>query len=269
MIQSLRLESNVMVPMRDDVCLATDIYSPTIGAGPWPAILVRNSYNKTFSEWDGVPDWYVQQGYVFIIQNIRSRYKSEGDGRYYHTYNDWESEDGYDTVEWIAAQHWCNGKVGMMGSSHRAIVQTQAALHRPPHLAAICPEWGPTNIYLHEAREGGAMALHMYTAIYNHTLDAHEIRDDPEAVRQITRGGLHQARQWLKRMPFRPGQVPLSVAPYLEETLFNYYYRGEYDEWWALECNDQTRYWGRHADILCLITGGWYDPFVDAYTGYF
>ena len=255
--------------MRDDVCLATDIYSPPIGAGPWLAILIRNSYNETFSEWDGVPDWYVQQGYVFIIQNIRSRYKSEGDGRYYHTYNDWESEDGYDTVEWIAAQHWCNGKVGMMGSSHRAIVQTQAALHRPPHLAAICPEQGPTNIYLHEAREGGAMALHMYTAIYNHALDAHEIRDDPEAVRQIARGGLHQARQWLKRMPFRPGQVPLSIAPYLEETLFNYYYRGEYDEWWALECNDQTRYWGRHADILCLITGGWYDPFVDAYTGYF
>ena len=52
MTQSLRLESNVMVPMRDDVCLATDIYSP--------AILVRNSYNKTFSEWDGVPDWYVR-----------------------------------------------------------------------------------------------------------------------------------------------------------------------------------------------------------------
>ena len=182
MTQSLRLASDVMVPMRDGVRLATDIYSPATGAGPWPVILVRNSYNKTFSEWDGVPDWYVQRGYGFIIQDIRSRYKSEGDGRYYHTCNNWEGEDGYDTVEWIAAQPWCNGKVGMMGSSHRAIVQTQAALHRPPHLAAICPEQGPTNIYLHEAREGGAMALHMYTAIYNHALDAHELRDDPEAV---------------------------------------------------------------------------------------
>ena len=269
MTQSLRLASDVMVPMRDGVRLATDIYSPATSAGPWPAILVRNSYNKTFSEWDGVPDWYVQRGYVFIIQDIRSRYKSEGDGRYYHTCNNWEGEDGYDSVEWIAAQPWCNGKVGMMGSSHRAIVQTQAALHRPPHLAAICPEQGPTNIYLHEAREGGAMALHMYTAIYNHALDAHELRDDPEAVKQIAHGGLHQARQWLKRMPFKPGQVPLSVAPHLEETLFNYYYRGEYDEWWALECNDQTPYWDRHADIPCLITGGWYDPFVDACTGYF
>ena len=56
MIQSLRLESNVIVPMRDDVFLATDIYSPPIGAGPWPAVLIRNSYNKTFSERDGVAD---------------------------------------------------------------------------------------------------------------------------------------------------------------------------------------------------------------------
>ena len=269
MSQSLRVESDVMVPMRDGVRLATDIYSPDTGAGPWPVILVRNSYNKTFSEWDGVPDWYAQRGYVFIIQDIRSRYKSEGDGRYYHTCNIWEGDDGYDTIEWIAAQPWCNGRVGMMGSSHRAIVQTQAALHRPPHLAAICPEQGPTNIFLHEAREGGAMALHMYTAIYNHALDAHEIRDDPEAVRSIARGGLHQARHWLKRMPFKPGQVPLSLAPHLEETLFNYYHRGEYDEWWALECNDLTPHWDRHADIPCLITGGWYDPFVDACTGYF
>ena len=134
---------------------------------------------------------------------------------------------------------------------------------------AICPEQGPTNIYLHEAREGGAMALHMYTAIYNHALDAQEIRDDLDAVVQVARGGLADARQWLQRMPFKPGEVPLSVAPHLEETLFNYYYRGEYDEWWAQECNDQTPYWDQHADIPCLITGGWYDPFVDACTGYF
>ena len=93
MTQSLRLASDVMVPMRDGVRLATDIYSPAASAGPWPAILVRNSYNKTFSEWDGVPDWYVQRGYGFIIQDIRSRYKSEGDGRYYHTCNNWEGED--------------------------------------------------------------------------------------------------------------------------------------------------------------------------------
>ncbi len=269
----VHLESNVMVPMRDGVRLATDIYYPAKddGArqkGAWPAVLVRTSCNKTLSEWEGVPPHYTSNGYVFILQDLRSRHKSEGDGRYYHTCNPWEGDDGYDTVEWIAAQPWCNDIVGMIGSSHRAIVQTQAALHRPPHLAAICPEQGPTNIYLHEAREGGAMALHMYTAIYNHALEAQEIRDNKDAVRSMA-VGLLDASKWLQKMPFVPGEIPLSAAPHLEETFFNYYYRGEYDEWWSQECNDQTPYWDRHADIPCFITGGWFDPFIDASTGYF
>ncbi|MDP7205991.1 MAG: CocE/NonD family hydrolase, partial [Pirellulaceae bacterium] len=259
--------------MRDGVRLATDIYHPVDtderGTGrSWPTILVRTSYNKNAFEWEGVPEWYVQRRYVYVIQDLRSRYGSEGDGRYYHTCNPWDGDDGYDTIEWLAEQSWSNGSVGMMGSSHRAIVQTQAALHSPPHLKTICPEQGPTNIYLHEAREGGTLALHMYTAIYNHGLDAQEIRDDEEAVRKIAKG-LSDSRQWLQRIPFIPGVIPLSAAPHLEETFFNYYYRGEYDEWWSQECNDQTRYWDRHADVPVLITGGWYDPFIDAGTGYF
>ena len=267
------LDSNVLVPMRDGVRLATDIYHPADSNGnridrAWPIILVRTSYNKNASEWDGVPEWYAQRGYVYVIQDLRSRYGSEGDTRYYHTCNPWDGDDGYDTIEWLAKQSWSNGKIGMMGSSHRAIVQTQAALHRPPHLKTICPEQGPTNIYLQEAREGGALALHMYTAIYNHALDAQEIRDDEEAVRKIAKG-LSDSRLWLQRTPFVPGAIPLSAAPYLEETFFDYYYRGEYDDWWSQECNDQTKYWDRHADIPLLITGGWYDPFIDASTGYY
>jgi hypothetical protein len=273
MVYSVHLESNVSIPMRDGVLLASDIYSPADRNGDrinrqWPVILVRTSYNKNASEWNNVPEWYAQRGYVYVIQDLRSRYRSEGDSRYYHTCNPWEGDDGYDAIEWLASQHWSNGKIGMMGSSHRAIVQTQAALHSPPHLKAICPEQGPTNIYLQEAREGGAMALHMYTAIYNHALDAQEIRNDEDAVRQIAKG-LADSREWLQRMPFVPGGIPLSVAPHLEETFFNYYYRGDYDEWWSQECNDQTRYWDQHADVPVLITGGWYDPFVDGCTGYF
>jgi len=272
-MHSVHVDSDVMIPMRDGVQLAADVYAPADQSGnrtdgPWAVILVRTSYDKTASEWDGVPEWYVRRGYVFVIQDLRSRYRSGGDRRYYHTCNPWEGDDGYDTIEWLAARPWSNSKIGMMGSSHRAIVQTQAALYSPPHLAAICPEQGPTNIYLHEAREGGAMALHMYTAIYNHALDAQEIRDDEEAVKKVARG-LAESRTWLRRMPLKPGEVPLSAAPHLEKTLFDYYYRGEYDEWWSQECNDQTRYWDRHADVPTLITGGWYDPFVDASIGYF
>ena len=262
-----------MVSMRDGVRLATDVYRPRDANGNGPAgglaaILIRTSIGKQHPEWQPQIDFFPHRGYALVIQDIRSRGDSEGDGRYYHARNPWEGRDGYDTVEWIAAQEWSNGRVGMMGSSHRAIVQTQAALDRPPHLAAICPEQGPTNIYAHESREGGAMALHMYTAAYFHGLDAQEIRDKPDAVRTLVNGLVH-TREWLRRMPFERGKIPLSAAPYLEETFFNYYFRGEYDDWWARDCCDQTTRWDRHADIPCFITGGWFDAFVDGSTGYF
>src|SRR5205085_9752594 len=93
--------------------------------------------------------------------------------------------DGYATIEWIAAQPWSTGRVGMVGSSHGAIVQQCAALRCPPHLTAIWPDVGPTNIYAHEAREGGAMQLHMFGAQFLHAHDAQEIRGDVGAHRVI------------------------------------------------------------------------------------
>ena len=86
---SVFLDSDVLIPMRDDIRLATDIYHPADSKGnrvdrAWPIILVRTSYNKNSSEWDDVPEWYTQRGYVYVIQDLRSRYGSEGDTRYYH-----------------------------------------------------------------------------------------------------------------------------------------------------------------------------------------
>ena len=126
-----------MIPMRDGVRLAADIHYPVDEDGepitdPAPVLLVRTSYDKSKDEWDTVRDYYPRHGYVFVNQDLRSRFRSEGDGRYYHTCNPWEGEDGYDTIEWIAKQPWCNGKIGTLGSSHRGIVQTVAALHQAP-----------------------------------------------------------------------------------------------------------------------------------------
>ena len=160
----------MMIPMRDGVRLAADVHFPVNQDGeriaePAPVLLARTSYDKSKNEWDTVRDYYPRNGYIFVNQDLRSRFRSEGDGRYYHTCNPWEGEDGYDTIEWIAQQPWCNGKIGTLGSSHRGIVQTVAALHRPPHLVAQWVEQAPTNIYDHEAREGGAMCFHMAAAI--------------------------------------------------------------------------------------------------------
>ncbi len=265
------IAKDVMVPMRDGVRLATDIYYPARGGererGPLPTILGRTSYDKTWPElWvEPVANFFAPRGYVVALQDLRGRHKSEGAGQYYHTANVHEGEDGYDTIEWIASQPWSNGRVGMTGSSHGGIVQTMASLSRPPHLAAIWVDVAPTNIFAHQSREGGAMSLQMFGALFLHAHDSQEIRDDPIARRRVTEGW-ENIGGLLASMPFEPGRTPLSAVPNLEETLFHYYYDGEYNDFWDMEaCNQEPRF-HKAADVPGVFSGGWYDPFAAATT---
>lgn len=265
---------DVMVPMRDGVRLACDIYFPardgqTVG-GKFPTILGRTSYDKS-NEWLWVLpvcEYFCRRGYVVVCQDLRGRYRSEGMGQYFHTANPTEGPDGYDTIEWIATQPWSNGRVGMTGSSHGAIVQQVVALYRPAHLTAIWPDVGPTNIYAHEAREGGAMSLQMFGALFLHAFDAQEVHARPGAQDAIV-AAMEQMREWVYRTPFKPGVTPLSLVPALEKTLFDYYWRGAYDEFWSQDCCDQERYWDQHADVPGVYSGGWWDSFAGATTKYF
>src|SRR5262249_27018849 len=76
-------------------------------------------------------------------------------------------------------------------------------------------------------------------------------------------------REWVWRTPFKPGHTPLALVPNLEKTLFDYYYRGAYDEWWAQECLDRTRFYDKHKDIPGTYSGGWFDPLSTSTTTYF
>ena len=268
------VDENVMVPMRDGVRLATDIYRPAIDGqavhGPLPTILGRTSYDKRW-RWlwiDPVARYFAPRGYVVAVQDLRGRRRSEGVGQYFHTANVHEGEDGYDTVEWIAAQPWSNGRVGMTGSSHGGLVQTVASLTRPPHLTAIWVDVSPINIFAHEAREGGAMSLWMFSALFLHAHDAPEIADDP-AARETILDGWRRMRELVQSMPFKPGETPLRAVPNLEKTLFDYYYRGEYDEFWSMEACNQEPHLHRAADIPGVFSGGWYDPFAVAMTDHY
>jgi uncharacterized protein len=264
---------DVIVTLRDGTRLAADIYRPAVHGefanGPFPTLLARTSYDKSAQRYvDSIPAYFTPRGYAVVLQDLRGRYRSEGRGQYFHTANVNEGRDGYDTIEWIAAQPWSNGKVGMVGSSHVAMVQTSAALCRPPHLTAIWPDVEPTNSYAHQSREGGAMALHMFGALFLHAQDSQEAQADPAVWRTIV-DGMKRMRELVYETPFKPGQTPLAVVPTLEKTLFDYYYRGAYDDFWALECNDFARYFDRHADIPGTYSGGWFDPFAISTTAYF
>ena len=127
---------SVMVPMRDGVTLSTDIYMPKNARGKLPAILWKTPYNE--GKLRGSTQRYVlesvKRGYSFIVQNERGRYFSGGN---------WEilgkpQTDGYDTLSWIAAQDWSNGKVGTLGCSSSAEWQLAlAGLNHPAHAAMV------------------------------------------------------------------------------------------------------------------------------------
>jgi putative CocE/NonD family hydrolase len=266
------LAKDVMVPMRDGTRLATDVYRPARdgepAAGRFPAVLLRTPYDKTDRRYSEIADFFVPHGYAVVLQDLRDRHRSEGTGEYFHTVTPHEGRDGYDTVEWVAARPWSNGRVGMVGSSYAAITQVRAALERPPHLAAIWPDVVPTSNHANQSREGGAMQLHMFWALFIHAQDAQDIADDPAKQAEVW-DDLRRMRELLVSTPWQRGQLSLRHVPALESALFDYYTRGVYDEWWAQEANDYTAHWDRHADVPGTFSTGWFDAFPHADTAYF
>ena len=94
-----------------------------------------------------------------------------------------EGSDGYDTIEWIARQSWSNGRVGMVGGSHGAVVQAAAALQRPPHLSALWLDDGFWNWFTNGARQGGALELDTLGMMFLHGHDSDEAKADPNVAR--------------------------------------------------------------------------------------
>ena len=139
-LQSIAVvDRKVMMPMRDGVRLATDIYRPKDASVKVPTIFVRTPYNFNF--WDvqnNVPRdmtaalTAVKRGYAYVVQNERGHYFSEGNYDILGV-----PEDGYDALEWIRRQPWSNGKVGTTGCSSTAEYQMGVAALGHPAYAAM------------------------------------------------------------------------------------------------------------------------------------
>lgn len=169
-----RILKDVMVPMRDGVRLAVDIYLPEADGAEtdraYPALLALSAYGKNTQRQQlpvpfpspigdacieaGWTNDIVARGYAHVIACTRGTGQSEGD--YLSMYSQQESEDGYDLVEWIAAQDWCNGKVGMLGISYFGTIQLVVGSSAPPSLKAIAPLEATTDQYL-ACYHGGVM----------------------------------------------------------------------------------------------------------------
>ncbi|MGH6966100.1 MAG: CocE/NonD family hydrolase [Phenylobacterium sp.] len=179
-VAGLVFEKDVAIAASDGLQLRANVFRPE-GAGKFPVIISMSPYGKDihfqdylpsgwaeltrlvpdvckgstcqFMNWETIdPERWTPRGYVVIRVDSRGSGKSPG---YLDPYSPRETQDFYDAIEWAAQQPWSNGKVGIVGISYYATTQWQVAALRPPHLAAILPWEGLTDVYRDSTHQGG------------------------------------------------------------------------------------------------------------------
>jgi putative CocE/NonD family hydrolase len=263
---------DVMVPMRDGVALATDIYLPARAgsalSGPFPVVLERTPYDKTADSRSertpaeaqpqsraAVAGFFVRRGYAVIYQDCRGRYRSQG------TYVKYLSDgrDGYDTCAWILKQPWSNGVIGTMGLSYAAHTQAALASAAAPGVRAMFLDSGGfANAYQGGIRQGGAFELKQVTWAFSEGLNSPRLLQDPAKLAAMRAIDL---TEWFARMPWRRGASPLSLVPDYESYVFDQWEHGDFDAFWKQLGIYAAGYYRQFPDAAMMHMSSWYDPY--------
>jgi uncharacterized protein len=271
-VNEVAVERDVPIAMRDGTRLLADIYRPVTGGAVWnrklPALLQRTPYDKTgvsmseISVADPTPrrrsdvaSRFAREGYVVVVQDCRGRFRSEGEfSKYVH-----EAEDGHDTIEWVARQNWCDGRVGTYGLSYEAHVQLAAACLDPRGLACMSIDSGGFwDAYQAGIRQGGCFELKQLTWAARHA------RLSPETTRDPARAAALDAARiedWVWRWPWSEGESPLVAAPEYEAYVLQQWRASEDGPFWHRPDLCARAHLDRIADVPTLLLGSWYDPY--------
>lgn len=255
MRSSIRMERDVPMQTRDGCILRADIYRPD-DSDRHPAILFRTPYDKRSS---GNSDYLnvveaAHAGYAIVIQDVRGRFASEGEWRRENMFIV-EGPDGYDTVEWIASQPWCDGNVGSAGASYLAGLQWTTAMETPPHLKAMAPWMGITGPGMEPTPTGGAILLPV--ALSATPMMAVDVADRLEKAGQDV-AELRRAITWAQSNP----EEALRFLP-LKDIPFARFDRVR--EMWNLRLNPPSqpelarRQRFEQVTVPCFYVCGWYD----------
>ncbi|MDB5705995.1 MAG: cocE [Sphingomonas bacterium] len=268
-----------MVPMRDGVRLATDIYLPA-GHAPGqklPVLLERTPYDRRgtnhgdFTLADPEPRSkpelaraFAAAGYACVLQDCRGRYGSEGVFTKYLN----EAEDGADTLAWLLEQPWCDGRVGTLGLSYGAHVQSALACLDPPGLKAMFLDSGGfSSAYHGGARQGGAFELKQLTWARKHALLAPETEADPLRKAALE---AEDIQAWIGRRWAR-GNSPLAAAPEYEDYILEQWDNDSFSPFWRRLGIYARGWYDRYADVPMVHMSSWYDPYsqtaIDNFTG--
>jgi uncharacterized protein len=250
--RDILVEQDVPMKTRDNVTLYADIYRPK-SSGKFPVILMRTPYDKRVN-WAVSPVFeMVPRGYVVIIQDVRGRYSSEGE---WYPFKH-EQADGYDTVEWVAALPYSNGKVGMMGASYVGATQMLAAITQPPHLAAIAPGLTASNYHDGWTYQAGAFEQ-WFDQSWTSQLAQNTLQ---RRIAENTNAVVGAPTLPLANYPvFNFGQLPAdtqltaALAPYYLDWLSH----PDYDDYWKQWSIEE--HFSKIA-VPMLQVGAWYDIF--------
>jgi putative CocE/NonD family hydrolase len=228
---------NVKVPMRDGVKLATTVFIPN-GEGPFPVALVRTAYNRV--GFNGVD--FTNRGIAFVVQDCRGRYDSEGDWYPFTA----EERDGEDTLEWLGAQPWCNGRVAMFGDSYLAATSFYAALSGSKWLCAVNPRFMAGDCWKRAYYCDGAFSLALTWSWLCFECSA---RTSEAALMPLfdVRGILNSLP--ILSMDERSGA---GAAPWYRD----YVSHNRYDDLWA-QMNVRDSF--SRVRVPMFLIGGWYD----------
>ncbi|MFO8059737.1 MAG: CocE/NonD family hydrolase [Bacillota bacterium] len=252
-------ESFIMIPMRDGVRLACDLYFPARGGEPLPGrhpvILERTPYDRTGARLASDCRFFARRGYVVVAQDVRGRYDSEGE---LDPFGPVDVPDGHDTCVWIGEQPWCDGRIGTMGTSYSSMNQAGLAMSNPPHLASQFMNQGFSNNYDGRIRQGGALRQSMVSWIFEQaTRSPRAFRD--RRLRQVLERANGQVQKWLARSPIRRGQTPLRHLPEYEDHVIQISTRGDLDDWWRRPGPWVEDSWDQMPDVPRYLASGWYD----------
>ncbi|MFA5964694.1 MAG: CocE/NonD family hydrolase [Sphingomonas sp.] len=261
--------SVVMVAMRDGVRLATDIYLPAgAQAGQrFPVLVERTPYDRRgtnhgdFSLADPTPRSkpeiariFADAGYAYVLQDCRGRYESEGVFVKYLN----EGEDGVDTIAWLRDQPWCDGRVGTLGLSYGAHVQSALACLDPPGLGAMFLDSGGfSSAYHGGVRQGGAFELKQLTWARKHALLAPETAADPARKAALE---AEDIRAWIGRR-WTAGNSPVSAAQEYENYVLEQWDAEDFSPYWQRLGLYARGWYDRYADVPMVHMSSWYDPY--------
>jgi len=224
------------IPMRDGVRLSVHVQRPATDESV-PAIISYTPYRKGRL---GGHHPIVEHGYATVTFDIRGTGSSGGCNT--SIYSAPERQDGYDMIEWAAAQPWCNGSVGMWGISFGAVVAIQMAGAAPPHLKAVIARSGSDDPYWEWTNPGGSPRPYIYLNYAPIMAASNFSPPDPEEV------GERWAELWAERLE---GNVPWGVS-FAEELADGPFWR-------------ERAIRGRYDDVRCavFVVGGWADWYAD------